>query len=73
VLEALEKLGLKSLTKEEIEKIVESKILENIQQIKSSPEKALNIIVKNVMAEFRGRVDIKILVEVANKKLKDFS
>ncbi|MCX8176047.1 MAG: Glu-tRNA(Gln) amidotransferase GatDE subunit E, partial [Candidatus Bathyarchaeota archaeon] len=73
VLEALEKLGLKSLTKEEIEKVVERKISENIQQIKSNPEKALDVIIRNVMTEFRGKVDIKVLVEVASKKLKNFS
>jgi glutamyl-tRNA(Gln) amidotransferase subunit E len=68
--EALEKLGLQTLTYQEIEAIVKRKIEENLDYIKQNPDKAFNHLMKIIMGEVRGRADAKTVVEILKKSLK---
>ncbi len=69
--EALTKLGLQTLTSQEVEGIVKRKIEENIDYIKQNPDRAFNHLMKVVMGEVRGKVDARIVVEVVKRLLKD--
>lgn len=69
--EAIEKLGLQALTHQEIEVIVKRKIEKNLDYIKQNPNKAFNHLMKIVMGEVRGRADVKIIVEILKRLLKN--
>ncbi|RLG92604.1 MAG: Glu-tRNA(Gln) amidotransferase GatDE subunit E [Candidatus Hecatellales archaeon] len=63
-LEALERLGLKTLTTHEVEVVVERKLLENMDYLRQNPSRAFNHLMKVVMAEVRGRAEARVVAEV---------
>jgi len=72
--EVVKELGLRKMTREEIERIVKIKIEENMNILKSRKEKAFGIIMGIVMREVKGKADGKtvneIVREIIKKKLK---
>jgi glutamyl-tRNA(Gln) amidotransferase subunit E len=70
VQEAINNLGLKMLTKEEIEKIIDATIEANKNLIKEQKEKAHGIILGTIMREVRGKANATIVSEILKKKLE---
>ncbi|MEM3726086.1 MAG: Glu-tRNA(Gln) amidotransferase subunit GatE [Candidatus Bathyarchaeia archaeon] len=68
--EAIESLGLKTLSKEELEKIIENIINCNKELIKKNGEKAFGPIMGMVMREVRGRAKAELVSELIKKKLE---
>jgi len=72
--EVVKELGLRKMTREEIERIVKIKIEENMNILKNRKEKAFGIIMGIVMREVKGKADGKtvneIVREIIKKKLK---
>jgi len=70
VQEAINNLGLKMLTKEEIEKIIDATIEANKNLIKEQKEKAHGIILGIIMREVRGKANATLVSEILKKKLE---
>jgi glutamyl-tRNA(Gln) amidotransferase subunit E len=70
VQEAINNLGLKMLTKEEIEKIIDATIEANKNLIKEQKEKAHGIILGTIMREVRGKANATLVSEILKKKLE---
>ena len=70
--EALDKLGLRGLSPEELEKIVEEVLQKNKQLIASKGERAMGAIMGDVMKIVRGKIDGRTVSEVVRVKLKSF-
>jgi Glu-tRNA(Gln) amidotransferase subunit E-like FAD-binding protein len=68
--EAICGLGLKMLSKEEIEKIVDKIIEANRETIEKRGKEAFNLIVGLVMKEARGKAKPENVVEIVRKKLE---
>ncbi|HIP17086.1 MAG TPA: Glu-tRNA(Gln) amidotransferase subunit GatE [Methanothermococcus okinawensis] len=67
--EILEIKGLKSLSKEDAEKIIEEVIAQNMEVIKNKGPKAMGILMGKCMAILRGKVDGKLISELLKSKL----
>ncbi|MCS7135267.1 MAG: hypothetical protein NZ893_02405, partial [Candidatus Aenigmarchaeota archaeon] len=65
----LDKLGLRAITRVELEKIVERKIKENKSKI--TKDNAEKILMGLTMAEVRGKIDGKIVNEVVRQKIQE--
>ncbi|WP_456419831.1 Glu-tRNA(Gln) amidotransferase subunit GatE [Methanocaldococcus infernus] len=70
--EILEIKGLKGLSREEVEKIIEEIIKENIEVVKEKKEKALGMLMGRAMAKLRGKADGKMVNEILRSKIKEF-
>ncbi|MEM2394522.1 MAG: Glu-tRNA(Gln) amidotransferase subunit GatE [Candidatus Bathyarchaeia archaeon] len=70
VKEAIKSLGLKTMSREELEKIIDNVIAQNKDLIKKSGEKAFGPIMGVIMREVRGKADAGLVSEVLRKKLK---
>ncbi len=70
--EAAEKLGLTSISLEQLDEIIDKVIAENIERIKEKPEKAFKIVMGRVMAKVRGRIDGRRVAERVREKLKTY-
>ena len=68
--EAVQKLGIQTLTYKEIENTVLKHINTNINFIKQSPDKAFSRLMNIIMREVRGKADAKIVTQVLKEKLK---
>ncbi|MET1159831.1 MAG: Glu-tRNA(Gln) amidotransferase subunit GatE [Thermoprotei archaeon] len=68
--EIVEEMGLRSLTIEELDRLIEKAIRENIESIRKKPGKAFNIVMGEVMKTVRGKVDGKTVAERVREKLK---
>ncbi|MDH7477752.1 MAG: Glu-tRNA(Gln) amidotransferase subunit GatE [Candidatus Bathyarchaeota archaeon] len=68
--EAIYSLGLKMLSKEEIEEIVDKVINANKETIQKRGKEAFNLIVGLVMKEARGKAKPEKVVEIVRKKLQ---
>ncbi len=69
--EAIEALGLKAVSLEEVESLVSNIISENIEVVKARGEKAFGLIMGRVMSILRGKVDGKIVADIVRKKLRE--
>ncbi|MEM0007940.1 MAG: Glu-tRNA(Gln) amidotransferase subunit GatE [Candidatus Bathyarchaeia archaeon] len=69
VKEAIESLGLKTMPKEELEKIIDDTIAKNKDLIEKSGAKAFGIIMGIVMKEVRGKANAEIVSELIKQKL----
>ncbi|WP_456472364.1 Glu-tRNA(Gln) amidotransferase subunit GatE [Methanocaldococcus sp.] len=70
--EILEIKGLKGMSKEEVEKVIEEIIKENIDVVKEKKEKSLGMLMGKCMAKLRGKADGKLVNEILRKKIKEF-
>jgi len=70
VKEAIESIGLKLLSKEELEKLIEKVIEENRELVKEKGMNAFGFIMGTVMKEVRGRADAAIVSDMIKGKLK---
>ncbi|MGB9778263.1 MAG: Asp-tRNA(Asn)/Glu-tRNA(Gln) amidotransferase GatCAB subunit B, partial [Candidatus Bathyarchaeales archaeon] len=68
--EAICSLGLKILSKEEIEEIADKIIKANKETIQKRGKEAFNLIVGLVMKEARGKARPEEVVEIIRKKLE---
>jgi len=69
VMEAVESLGLKTLTKEELEKIIDGIIAKNKDLIEKSRAKAFGTVMGLVMKEVRGRANAETVSELIKQRL----
>ncbi|MEM3755253.1 MAG: Glu-tRNA(Gln) amidotransferase subunit GatE [Candidatus Bathyarchaeia archaeon] len=69
-LDAIEKLNLKMLSKEELVKKIEKCVNENIELIKLEKEKALNKLMKLIMKDVRGKADAKLVSKILKEKIE---
>jgi glutamyl-tRNA(Gln) amidotransferase subunit E len=67
---AIENLGLKTLSREELEGIINNAISCNKDLIEKSGEKAFGSIMGMVMREVRGRAKAELVSELIKKKLE---
>jgi glutamyl-tRNA(Gln) amidotransferase subunit E len=73
VQEAIAKSGLKSITTEELEKIVGDVIMQNAELIKTRGALASGrILMGTVMQQVRGKADGKVVSETLSKRLSEF-
>ncbi len=66
----IDKLGLRLLSKEEAEKIIDALINENIENIKTNKDKAFDLLMKIAMSRLRGKVDSSLVVEIIKTKMR---
>jgi glutamyl-tRNA(Gln) amidotransferase subunit E len=71
VKEAVESLGLKVLSRDELEKIVDQIMSRNKSLIERSGQKAFGLIMGMVMKEVRGRANAEVVGEIINRKLAE--
>jgi len=72
-LEAIQTLGVQTLTTQEVEAIVKRKIEENLDYVRKNPDKAFNHLMKIIMGELRGRVEAGLVVKILKSSLEKFS
>jgi len=68
--EAVENLGLKTLSKEELEKIIDKVTDSNKDLIKKNKAKAFGALMGIVMKEVRGKADAELVSSLIKKKLE---
>ncbi|MEM0058705.1 MAG: Glu-tRNA(Gln) amidotransferase subunit GatE [Candidatus Bathyarchaeia archaeon] len=71
VREAIESLGLKVMSREELEKLVDKVISQNMSLIEKSGAKAFGPIMGMVMKEVRGKANAEIVGEIIKRKLAE--
>ena len=71
VQEAIENLGLRILSKEEITRIIDTAIEKNKKLIEERGANAFGAIMGIVMKEVRGKADARLVGELLKKKLKE--
>ncbi len=69
--EAAEKLGLRAMTVEELEALVEKVLDEKADLVASRGERALGPLMGIIMGKVRGRIDGATVSEVVRRKLKE--
>ncbi|WP_456371676.1 Glu-tRNA(Gln) amidotransferase subunit GatE [Methanocaldococcus sp.] len=69
--EILEIKGLKRLSKEEVEKIIENIIKEHLDVVKEKGLKAYGFLMGRCMAKLRGKADGKLVNDILRKKLEE--
>ncbi len=69
--EAAEKLGLTTISLEELDRIIEEVIRENMDAIKRKPNKAFKIVMGRVMGKVRGRIDGRTVAERVKDKINN--
>jgi len=67
--EAIASLGLKMLTKEELEKIVDMTIKANKKLVEERGAEAFTLIMSHVMREVRGKANATLVAELIKKKI----
>lgn len=72
VTEAIGKLGLKSISKDELVEIISKVLEDNAALIKQKGEGAFGTIMGKVMAQVRGRADGQLVSNTLKEKLKEF-
>lgn len=68
---AIKKLGITTLTTEQVEEIIDKIIQESIQLIRQRREKAMGPIMGKAMSKLRGKVDGKTVAQIVSKKIKE--
>jgi glutamyl-tRNA(Gln) amidotransferase subunit E len=71
VKEAVESLGLKVLSRDDLEKIVDQIMSRNKSLIERNGQKAFGPIMGMVMKEVRGRANAEVVGEIINRKLAE--
>ncbi|ACJ15887.1 archaeal Glu-tRNA(Gln) amidotransferase, subunit E containing GAD domain [Thermococcus onnurineus NA1] len=66
-----EEKGLTLLSEEEVERIIDEVIQQNIEVIKAKGMGAMGMIMGRAMAKLRGRADGKLVSQLVKKKLKE--
>ncbi|BAN90852.1 Glu-tRNA(Gln) amidotransferase subunit GatE [Aeropyrum camini] len=69
--EAVEKLGLKRLSREEVERIVDSIVAELKEEILRRGERAAGLVMGRAMSRLRGRADGRLVSEIVSRKLRE--
>ncbi|HHI00298.1 MAG TPA: Glu-tRNA(Gln) amidotransferase subunit GatE, partial [Thermococcus litoralis] len=72
-LQVAEEKGLTLLSEEEVEKIVEEVVRENIDVIKAKGMGAMGMLMGRAMAKLRGKADGKLVSQLVRKKIQEFS
>jgi glutamyl-tRNA(Gln) amidotransferase subunit E len=67
---AMEKLGMKGVSMEELDKVINEVIKKNLPLIKEKKMEALSALMGDVMKQLRGRVDGKTVNESLKRKLE---
>ncbi len=65
-----EELGLTSIPREELERIIDEVIEQNRERIIEKGEKAFGLVMGRVMARVRGRADGKLVAQLVREKIK---
>jgi glutamyl-tRNA(Gln) amidotransferase subunit E len=68
--QAMEKLGIKGVSAEELDKVIEETIKKNMALIKEKKMEALSALMGDVMKQLRGKVDGKTVNESLRRKLE---
>jgi len=69
--EAVERLGIKGVSIDELEKAVDETIRKNVTLIKEKKMQALSALMGDVMKQLRGKADGKTVSETLKKKLEE--
>jgi len=69
--QAIEKLGLKMLSKEELTSLVERHVREQTSMVKEQRHAAFGKLMNMVMSEVRGRADAKLVGELLKSRLEE--
>lgn len=69
--DAVEALGLRTISPVEIEKIVKKIVKENEELIRQRGLSALGPLMGMIMKEYRGKVDAEKVSQILREKLKD--
>jgi len=69
--QAIEKLGLKMLSEEELTSLVERYIREQMSMVKQQHQMAFGKLMNMIMGEVRGRADAKLVGELLKSKLEE--
>jgi len=69
--EAIEKLGLKMLSNEQLTSLVERYVREQISMVKQQRHMAFGKLMNMIMGEVRGRADAKLVGELLKSKLEE--
>ncbi|RMG21779.1 MAG: Glu-tRNA(Gln) amidotransferase GatDE subunit E [Methanobacteriota archaeon] len=67
--EAVEKFSIKPIDQNEIEKVVDEIIQQNLDLVKSKGLGAMGLIIGRTMAKFQGKADGKVVSAIVKKKL----
>lgn len=70
VQEATSKIGLKMLSKEELERIIENTVQKNRSLIKERGANAFGAVIGLVMKEVRGKADASVVSELVKKRVE---
>lgn len=71
--EAVDQLGLKMLTRDELEQLIQRKIEENLSLITEQGQRAEGRLMAVIMGEVRGRADPKLVTEILKTKVAERS
>jgi len=69
--DALAKLGIKMLTANELEALVEKTVNENPTLLEGDPRRAFDQLMKRIMSQVRGKADTKLLMDLIRQKLSE--
>ncbi len=69
--EAIEKLGLRRVDTAEVERLVEEAVEKLRQEILARGQRALSKVMGAVMPKLRGRVDGRLVAEIARRKIEE--
>jgi len=72
-IQAAEALGLKMLSEDEVNRVIERRVKENVQLIREKREEAFGKLMNIVMGELRGKADAKIVASLLKMKIKEAS
>jgi glutamyl-tRNA(Gln) amidotransferase subunit E len=71
VSQAMEKLGIKGISTEELNRVVDEILKKNMELIREKKMEALSALMGDVMKQLRGKVDGKTVNESLRKKLEE--
>jgi len=69
--QAINALGLKTTSVDELDKLIENIIASNKEKLLSKQSKAFNIVMSEVMKTMRGKVDGKLIADRVKVKLRE--
>ncbi|KPU62652.1 glutamyl-tRNA amidotransferase [Thermococcus sp. EP1] len=72
-LQVAEEKGLTLLSEEEVEKIIEEIVKENLNVVKAKGMGAMGMLMGRAMAKLRGKADGKLVNQLVRKKIQEFS
>ncbi len=68
---AIKKLGLETLSPDELEKIIDEIIKSNLDEVKRRGERAMGFIMGKVMAAVRGKAEGRLVASIVQRKLRE--